>query len=188
MLYLGVLFLLILTYLRPQEFITIIQGWPIVFWTMVVLALPWLATLSYRKLLRTRIDLFMFLLWLIAVISWWNYWKSHMHSPAKEFGRVLLIYLFVAHAIDSRAKLTGVVWMTLLGLLIVGMMGGRDVGLKDQYASIGLFNNRNQGRPFCKDHWGRGLYCGHRSNHYERLPRWATRNDYCRRCGILRLG
>jgi putative inorganic carbon (hco3(-)) transporter len=143
MLYLGVLFLLILTYLRPQEFITIIQGWPIVFWTMVVLALPWLATLSYRKLLRTRIDLFMFLLWLIAVISWWNYWKSHMHSPAKEFGRVLLIYLFVAHAIDSRAKLTGVVWMTLLGLLIVGMMGGRDVGLKDQYASIGLFNNRN---------------------------------------------
>jgi putative inorganic carbon (hco3(-)) transporter len=143
MLYVGVLFLLILTYLRPQEFITIIRGWPLTFWTMVVLALPWMATLTYRKLLRTRIDFFMFLLWLIAIISWWNYWKSNMHSPAREFGRALLIYLFIAHAIDSRPKLAGVVWMTLLSLLLVGMMGGRDVGLRGQYASIGLFNNRN---------------------------------------------
>jgi O-antigen ligase len=143
MLYAGVLFYLMLSYIRPQEFVPLITGWRLVFYTMLVLLPPWLVTLQWRKMLRTRIDLFMFLFWLIIIISWWTVWKSHMYSPAMEFGKTMISYLFVAHVIDTRRKLAGAVWMTLLTLMVVGMLGGKDVGLPGQYASIGLFNNRN---------------------------------------------
>jgi O-antigen ligase len=145
MLYLGLLIFLLLQYLRPQEWpaFRILGELRIVFSLMVVLGLPWLATLQRKKLLRTPEDVFMVLLWAACVASWWNWWKSHMYVPFQDVGRTLIAYLFVAHVVDSRGKLLGTLWVTMLMLLVVGLVAGEDVGIKGQYASIGMFNNRN---------------------------------------------
>jgi O-antigen ligase len=145
MLYIGVLIFLLLQYLRPQEWpaFRILAEIRLVFFLMILLGIPWLFTLQRKKLLRTPEDVFMVLLWLATIASWWAWWKSRMYEPAQEFGRVLIAYLFVAHVVDSRGKLLGTLWMTMLMLVIVGMTAGENVGLRGQYASIGMFNNRN---------------------------------------------
>jgi O-antigen ligase len=143
MLYIGVLFFLILQYLRPQEFLPFLRGTRIVFYTMILLLPPWLVTLQRKKVLRTPTDLFVFFFYVIAVLSYWNYWKTHMTLPAQDFGKVFLCYLFVAHVVDTRRKLVGTVWMTIIMLFIVALLAGENVGLRGQYASIGMFDNRN---------------------------------------------
>jgi len=146
MLYAGVLVFLMLQYLRPQEFITLIRGARLVFISMLVLVPPWLATLQLKKVLRTPEDLFMFLFWVICVVSYWNHWKSHFYIPLQAVGKTLLCYLLVAHVIDTRRKLAGVIWMAMLMLLIVASTAGtlETGGTKGQYASfIPMFDNRN---------------------------------------------
>jgi O-antigen ligase len=145
MLYAGLLFFLFLQFLRPQEFVPLIYGWPVVFYTMMALLPFWLVTLKWKKLLRTPQDLFMFLFWISCTASYWNWWKSHMYEAARDFGKILLCFLFVSHVINTRRKLVGVIWMVMLMLLVVALMAGRiEHGqTQGQYASIGVFNNRN---------------------------------------------
>ncbi len=145
MLYAGVLFFLMLQYLRPQEFIILIRGARLVLITMIMLLPPWLATLQLKKLLRTPEDLFMFLFWIICIVSYWNHWKSQMYVPLQAVGKTLLCYLLVAHVIDTRRKLAGVVWLAMLMLLIVAFTAGLGAGgTKTHYASfIPMFDNRN---------------------------------------------
>lgn len=143
MLYVGVLLFLVLQYLRPQEYVQIIYGWRVVLGTMLVLLPGWLATLQNKKLLRTPEDLFMGLYWCVCVLSVFKYRPAHVPDIAWEFGKVLLCYLFVAHIIDSRRRLGAAMFVMCLLLLGVAMQAGQGVGLPNQYASIGMFGNRN---------------------------------------------
>ncbi|MFW6107779.1 MAG: O-antigen ligase family protein [bacterium] len=148
MLYAGVIFFLALQFLRPQEFIEVIKGWRLVLAAMIVLVPIWAVTLQWKKILRTPIDLFCFAFYGACVLSWLNYWPIRTLSaggPAVRVGKIFLGYLLVAHALETRRKLVGGVWMIMLMLLLVGLLGheiqtGPTAG---QYGSIGMFNNRN---------------------------------------------
>ncbi len=146
MLYVGVIFFLILQFLRPQEFVPLLYGLRLVYWTMILLVPIWAIKLQWKKLLRTPVDLMIFGFYLICILSWWNYYKSRMFLPGGPVFTLIppmLIYFLTAHAVDTRQKLVGGVWMVFLSLIIIGLLAGEDVGLTGQYASIGMFDNRN---------------------------------------------
>jgi len=148
MLYAGVLLFLMLQFLRPQEFLPFMHGWRVVLITMIALIPPWIATLQGKKLLRTPHDLFLFAFWIMCCLSYLNYWPSHMlhdDGPVIGFGKTVICYLFVAHAIDTRRKLMGSIWTVMLMLLLIALMAEtvEQGPTQGQYASIGMFNNRN---------------------------------------------
>ncbi len=143
MLYVGVLIFLFLIYLRPQEWVPMIYGWRIVFAVMLALLPPWLLTLHSKKLFRTPEDLFMGLYWCVCVFSIFKASPSGVPDVAWGFGKVVLCYLFVAHVIDSRGKLGVALFVMCLLLLGIAMKAGWNVGTQGQYASVGMFANRN---------------------------------------------
>jgi len=144
MLYVGVLLFLVFEYLRPQEIPnSLIYGWRVTLALMLVLLPPWLFTLQAKKLLRTPEDLFMGLYWCVIVFSYVKYHPSRVPDVAWTFGKVLLCYLFVAHVIDSRRRLAAAMLVMCLLLFGVAMQAGWEVGNKGQYASVGMFANRN---------------------------------------------
>lgn len=144
MLYLGVLILLIFHFLRPQE-VPILRDLRLVFITMLILTPAWLVTLQRKKILRTQQDLFMGLLYLAAIFSYWNFYKSRTYVPVLEFGRDVILYLFVAHAIDSSRRVAMSLVVIMGMLAIVAATAGRvEFGpTAGQFAGIGMFNNRN---------------------------------------------
>ena len=145
MLYIGVLLVLVLQFLRPQEFVEAIYGQPVVLITMLVLLPPWLLTLTKKKLLRTPIDLFLFLFYITCIASYWNWKKSAFYEPVADFGKIFLIYLFVVHVIDTRRRLTIAVWTVMFMLVLVALLAGPiALGPKaGTYASFGSFSDRN---------------------------------------------
>ena len=145
MLYAGVVFYLILQFLRPQEFLPLIRGARLVFYSMILLTPPWLATLQFKKVFRTPQDYFMLLFCVICALSYLNWWPTRIQEPAEEMGKTLLCYLFVVHVIDTRRKLVGALWLVMMMLLIVALMAHEiQIGpTRGQYASIGMFDNRN---------------------------------------------
>jgi len=143
MLYAGVLIFLVIQYLRPQEWVTLIYAWRVTLALMLVLLPPWLFTLHSKKLLRTPEDLMMGLYWCVCVFSSVRTGPSQIFDIAWEFGKALICYLFVAHVIDSRRKLLVAVFVVCFLLLGISSMAGWEVGNKGQYASRGMFANRN---------------------------------------------
>lgn len=145
MLYIGVLLVLILQFLRPQEFLGAIQGDPIVFYVMLLLLPPWLFTLTKKKMFRTPIDLFMFLFYITCIASYWHWDKSSFYEPMMDFGKVLLIYLFVTHVVDREARLSGAIWTIMLTLVIIAMIAApvTEGPERGTYASVGAFKDRN---------------------------------------------
>ena len=145
MLYAGVLLVLILQFLRPQEFLAGMTGDPVVFYTMLLLLPPWLFTLVKKKLLRTPVDFFLFLFYITCITSYWHWDKSAFLEPAEHFGKVFLIYLFVTHVVDTRGRITGAISMIMLTLVVVALMAapvteGPETGT---YANVGAFKDRN---------------------------------------------
>jgi len=145
MFYAGVLVLLTLLFLRPAEWVTAIYGWPLVEYTMMILLPFWVMTLSRKKLLRTPEDICAFLFWIICTLSYLTVSPIGMYDTAIETGKVLLVYLFVVHVIDSRRKLLGTYVTIVLMLVFVALMAQERIKRGEVlYDSIGSFANRNE--------------------------------------------
>ena len=137
------LLLLVLQYLRPQDFWGPLYGERVVFLSMMVLAPAWFYTLSSKKVLRTPEELFLFLLWVVVILSCVFSDVLSAFDFGITFGKTLLCCLFAAHAIDTRRKLEGAIWMTVFTLFIVALLAGPLPERQGQYASIGMFSDRN---------------------------------------------
>ncbi len=144
MLYIGALLFLLLQYLRPQEWVPLIYGWPVVRAAMMVLLPTWLLTLRGRKILQTPEDLFMLLYWLVCVMS-------HLRSPGRAFdtawifGKVFACYILVSHTVNTRRKMIVALLVIAIMLSVVATMGELRLvgGGVPMYASRGTFDNRN---------------------------------------------
>ena len=144
MLFVGTLVFLMLQYLRPQEWVPFIYGWPVVRVGMVVLLPAWFFTLGGRKILRTSTDLFMLFYWLVCVMS-------HLRTPpqmldtAWNFGKVFICYLLVSHTVNTRRRLLVALIVISVMLSVVAMMGELRETKRGlfMYASKGTFDNRN---------------------------------------------
>jgi len=159
MLYAGVLILLVIQYVRPQEIPgSPIYAWPVLDYTMAVLLPAWLATLQNKKLLRTPEDMFTFALWVICAVSYVKIRFGPPLGPAWEFGKALLCYLFVAHVVNSRKKLLGALCLLLMVLAFIASLAKMHYrpGVEEYYCDIGMFAKRNDfadamvlGIPLC---------------------------------------
>jgi len=160
MLYAGVLILLVIQYVRPQEIPgSPIYAWPVLDYTMAVLLPAWLATLQNKKLLRTPEDMFTFALWVICAVSYVKIRFGPPLGPAWEFGKALLCYLFVAHVVNSRKKLLGALCLLLAVLAFIASLAKMHYhpsGVGEYYCDIGMFAKRNDfadamvlGIPLC---------------------------------------
>ena len=145
MLYVGALLILVLQFLRPQEFVAGIEGDPVVFYVMLLLLPPWLFTLTKKKLFRTPIDYCMLFFYLMCIASYWHYKKTEFYVPAQVFGKTFLIYLFVTHVVDTRRRLSGAIWTIMLLLVVIAFMAetATEGTEKGTYISKGAFNDRN---------------------------------------------
>lgn len=112
----GFFFTLILTallYVRPQEYVEAIKGWPIMDWVAVAcLAGVFLeGSFSADKLKRSPITVLVILFWMQQGFSWlFNGWMGAIPMKIIHFSPVAIIFFLVVLTVDTFRKLKLYIW------------------------------------------------------------------------------
>ncbi|MGD8564424.1 MAG: hypothetical protein PVG03_17915, partial [Desulfarculaceae bacterium] len=154
------IFYIIVLFLRPQEFLDDLKGWPIVDYVAVfcVCAVFLEGSFSADKFRRSSLNWLVLLFWLTMPLSRiGNLWFGGALDAFLEFGNVALLYLLIILSVDSFSRLRKFVWFMILvetALAIsaivqyytgVGLMGGEILhrGEIVQVRGIGIFHDPN---------------------------------------------
>lgn len=153
MLFLGVLILMALIFIQPQEFIPIIKGWPLVAIVMVPLAISLFLKNIFtkdKKYFKPPQNILMVLFWIAIVISTYSvHWPKYTYSTAIEWGKNVVIYFSIVGIIASKQRLKTAITLIVLCLTVVALMGilqyfGKDItgiGLQEgRIRGVGIFD------------------------------------------------
>lgn len=151
----------ILIYLRPQEFIEEIKGWPLVAYTAYASMAVVFLQGSFRAEIfkRSPANLLLVFFWLSLPLSQMaNLWLGGAIYAFNEFAKVAILYFLVVITVDSWHRIKVFIWIlifcsTFLGLQAVvqyhtgvGLVGGEAL-LRDQEIlqarGIGIFADPN---------------------------------------------
>ncbi len=159
MLFFGLLVYIFLQIIRPQDFVTGLEGSRLVLYLMVILLFGLLFSPVEKKILRSPQDKFAGLFLFSCVFSvLGTFWISGIVDTTIETFKIVLMYYSIVIIVDSEVKLRVAIWTMIILMAIVGLMGvlqyhGYDItGAGMRWASdksvwqiygIGNFDNPN---------------------------------------------
>jgi len=124
MFFLGLLILLFLTIIRPQDFMPFIKGERLVFGVMSTMVIAWILSREKKKLFYVIQDKF-FILFLVAVLISTIYakWLQYSFNTLFWIFKFGVVYYFCINVINNEIKLKIVSWVLVILLSIVGVFG-----------------------------------------------------------------
>lgn len=159
MLIAGLIFVLSLIIIRPQDFVLELVGSRIVLYSMTALLIAWIASPLKKNLICTTQDKFISLFFCAFILSTLSVgWISFSISIFVETLKLALIYFFVATVIRNTSHLRSVTWSlvflltALAGSCILQHYGWDITGARMlwsplkkvwQIRGIGIFDNPN---------------------------------------------
>ncbi len=152
---------LVIIYVRPQEFVEEMHGWPILTWLAAIsVAVVFLqGGFTKEKFNRSPLNTLVLLFWLALCLSHVaNFWFGGAIQTFDKFSKVVVVYFLIVLTCDSWAKLRVLFWtMSLMALFLAvqaivqfytgeGIVGGealqRGEGVM-QARGIGIFADPN---------------------------------------------
>lgn len=127
MLFSGLLFMLFLIFVRPQDFCPPFQVAPFFEITAIILTLATILTFLRKKKLRiinATQDTFMIMFWIAIVLSTISVrWLQFTFDTFFDWLRYILIYFLIINIVDSRKKFKIVLWAIVLFMALTAGMG-----------------------------------------------------------------
>lgn len=148
-------------YVRPQEFVVAIQGWPILTYlaAFCIAAVFLEGSFTADKFRRSALNWFVVLFWGALVMSHAaNFWFGGALLAFDKFSKVAVLYFLILFTVDSWRRLRVFMWlMILLATFLAvqaivqfytgeGLVGGQASlreGTVMQARGIGIFNDPN---------------------------------------------
>ena len=159
MLFFGLLIFLFLIIIRPQDFVPMFHGKPLVFILMGVLLIGWVLSPIKKKLFHNIQDKFVILFLVSIVISTVAvHWVTYSVNEIIETLKLALIYFFIVSIINNDKKMKITTWVMISLMSVIALMGilkiyGYNVpGIETAWANdkqvwqivgIGIFDNPN---------------------------------------------
>ncbi len=152
---------IIIIYVRPQEFIADIQGWPILTYLAgICISVVFLeGSFTADKFRRSALNWLIVLFWAaLAVSQIANLWFGGAVQAFEKFSKVVIVYFLILFTVDSWARLKVLMWtMILLATFLAtqaiiifytgeGLVGGHTIlrqGSIVQAQGIGIFDDPN---------------------------------------------
>jgi putative inorganic carbon (hco3(-)) transporter len=159
--FLLTLLYVIVVYVRPQEFVADIQGWPILSYLapLCIAAVFLEGSFTAEKFRRSALNWFIILFWGSLVMSHVaNFWLGGAIQAFDKFSKVAVLYFLILFTVDSWKRLRIFMWlMILLATFLAvqaivqfytgeGLVGGQ-ASLREgdimQARGIGIFDDPN---------------------------------------------
>ena len=124
MLFFGVLILIFLQVIRPQDFVPGLLYLPLVQYSMLFFLTLLLFSPIEKRPLRTPQDKFVGVFFIATILSTFTvFWISYMFEVFLYAMKAGLIYFFVIIAVLDEGKLKGAIWTMVVLMAVVGLMG-----------------------------------------------------------------
>lgn len=124
MLFSGLLLLIFLQVIRPQDFVPGLQGTRLVLYLMVCLLIGLLFSPIEKRLIRGPHDKYVGMFFVTIVLSTLTlFWLSYVLDTAIETTKIALIYYLIVIVIVQEDRFAKIVWTMVVLMGIVALMG-----------------------------------------------------------------
>jgi len=154
LLYIAIIFI------RPQDFISAMRGWPILDWMAILtIGVCFLeGEFTATKFRRSPLNALMLWFWAAVVLSQFTNLSSwYTRMAFQDFAKVVIVYFLVMFTVTTLGRLKTFIWFLVLMSLVlslqailqyytgVGLFGGEAImrGEVMQVRGIGIFNDPN---------------------------------------------
>lgn len=120
----GLFIYLFLIIIRPQDFVSALEGLPLVYVSMSCILFAWFLSPVNKRLVKTAQDKYVLFLYITMILSTLTlHWIPQMIATFKDVMKMLLIYWFIVTIVDNEERFKKVIWMVVSLMAIVGLMG-----------------------------------------------------------------
>lgn len=122
--YIATLIYLVLIFVRPQEYVEAIKGWPVqdVAAILCIVSVFLDGSLSLDKLKRSPLNWLLLAFWLWISITWlFNGWVGGIPSVFLRFTPVVVTFFLIVVTVDTFAKLRGLAWLLVCMALFLAI-------------------------------------------------------------------
>ncbi len=122
-----VVFYLVLTFIRPQDFVQGMVGIPLVQFVIFVLIIGVILKAGNKEkieLIQTQQNKFMFFFWFAVVMSTFAvHWLQYTADVFFSWMRYVLIYLVLVNTINSTKQMSAALWVIILSVAMTSWFG-----------------------------------------------------------------
>ncbi|MCX7927269.1 MAG: O-antigen ligase family protein [Candidatus Omnitrophica bacterium] len=161
--FLFLLLFMIITFLQPQEFIPGIKGFPLAYFTMLLLAVFWIFRIMLTQNFnfgRAQQNLLMIFLWGAIVLSTISVgWVSYTIDTFLEWAKIVIIYFLTISIIENEKQLLKILRIIVFAMTINSIMGilqyygidftGVGMHLEGRIRGVGIFDTNQLAYGLC---------------------------------------
>lgn len=164
MLVFGIIILLILVFVCPQEFVPFLKGMRLVEYTMLFVGTGWvfksINAKNSESIFKAQQNSLMLLFWMSIVISTASvHWLSYSYTTFLEWGKVILIYFVLIGIVDTKRRLFLVIWVIILSMSLTAYFGilqhfgidvtGVGLNIDNRIRGVGIFDTNQLAYTIC---------------------------------------
>ena len=157
MAFISLLLYIICIYLRPQEWIPAVYGWPLVDWTAILTIIFLFLGAPKEKKLKIKTPQNILLLgFLITIVlsHLAHFYMMGAFNAFVDFGKIVIMFFLLVNVLNSEKRIKIIIWFIILLTLVMAIQGiyqfNNGVGWANQPLSggeritwIGIFNDPN---------------------------------------------